>query len=92
MAPSQKGAIYVGKDLRGKELGVNLSQDKRGYYVARFVDRFGKRVTKRFKKIHDCKKWLADAQFENDSGSMTYSGNMIVDVWYDKKKYCIELS
>ena len=35
----------MGKDLKGKELGKGLSQRKDGTYMARFVDRYGKRKT-----------------------------------------------
>ena len=34
----------MGKDLKGKELGENISQRKDGRYCARYVDRFGKRT------------------------------------------------
>ena len=47
----RKGAYNMGKDIKGKELGVGLSQEKNGLYSARFVDRFGKRQHKRFKKL-----------------------------------------
>ena len=41
----------MGKDLKGKELGKGISQESTGLYSARFVDRFGKRKHKRFKKL-----------------------------------------
>ena len=41
----------MGKDLRGKDLGVGIYQQKDGYYCARYVNRFGKRKAKRFKKL-----------------------------------------
>lgn len=40
----------MGKDLKGKELGTGLIQEKSGLYVARFVDRLGKRQSKRFRR------------------------------------------
>jgi len=42
----------VGKDLKGKELGVGISQQSDKLYVARFTDKFGIRKTKRFKKLN----------------------------------------
>ena len=39
----------MGKDLKGKELGVGIVQQKNGLYMARFVDRFGKRRHRRRK-------------------------------------------
>lgn len=41
----------MGKDLRGKELGVGVSQRKDGWYVARYTNRFGKRVQRLFPKL-----------------------------------------
>lgn len=68
----------MGKSLKGKELGVGISQQKDGYYSARFVDRYGRRVQKRFKKLQDCRAWIAKAEdcCGNDLSSMT------VDDWY----------
>ena len=34
----------MGKDLRGKELGVGICQRKDGLYMARFTGRSGKRL------------------------------------------------
>ena len=33
----------MGKDLKGKELGKGIRQNKNGRYEARYVDRFGNR-------------------------------------------------
>lgn len=41
----------MGKDLRGKELGVGISQRKDGLYTARFTDKLDKRRQKYFKKV-----------------------------------------
>ena len=49
----------MGKDLKGKELGVGISQEKNGLYSARFVDRFGKRQHKRLRKLQECRQWMA---------------------------------
>ena len=37
----------MGKDLREKEIGAGIVQQSNGTYLARFVDKFGKRRTKR---------------------------------------------
>ena len=36
----------MGKDLRGKELGRGISQREDGLYVARYTNKYGKRVQK----------------------------------------------
>ena len=53
----------MGKDLKGKELGKGISQESTGLYSARFVDRFGKRKHKRFKKLQECRAWIAAVSY-----------------------------
>ena len=53
----------MGKDLKGKEIGAGIVQQPNGTYFARFVDKFGKRRTKRSKKLQEVKQWLADATY-----------------------------
>ena len=78
----------MGKDLKGKELGVGISQEKNGLYSARFVDRFGKRQHKRFKKLQECRQWIAEAQFLNEHCDLNVPNDMIVDAWFE---YWIDL-
>ncbi len=73
----------MGKDLRGKELGVGISQRKDGLYTARFTDSLGKRRQQYFKKLQECRQWLADAQFEDENGGINASGDMTVETWFD---------
>ena len=70
----------MGKDCKGKELGVGLSQRKDGRFQARFTKKDGKRVEKNFAKITEARGWL-DKQRYLDSNSGT--GNMTVDEWYN---------
>lgn len=72
----------MGKDLRGKELGVGISQRSDGLYTARYTDKLGKRRQKYFKKLQECRNWLADAQFENEYGNVLNCENPTVDAWY----------
>lgn len=71
----------MGKDLRGRELGVGIFQRKDGLYSARIMSN-GKRVQRYFKKLQDCRKWIADAQFEKEHGNVITSQNPTVDAWY----------
>ena len=64
----------MGKDLKGKELGKGISQESTGLYSARFVDRFGKRRHKRFKKLQECRAWIAARRI----GSRSTYGNVMV--------------
>lgn len=78
----------MGKDLKGKELGVGISQQKDGLYSARFVDKYGKRRQKRFKKLHECRQWIADASYIDEHSNIAQASDMIVDAWFD---YWIEI-
>lgn len=77
----------MGKDLKGKELGVGISQRKDGLYTARFTNKIGKRKQQYFKKLQECRQWLADAQFEDEHGNILQGENPTVDAWF---KYWIE--
>ena len=78
-----KGAFSMGKDLRRRELGVGISQRKDGLYTARFTDKFGKRRQQYFKKLQECRNWLADAQFQDEHGNSLKSDNPTVNAWYE---------
>lgn len=73
----------MGKDLKGKELGVGISQRKDGLYTARFTDKKGKRKQKYFKKLQECRNWIADAQFNDEHGGIDALGDMSVDAWFE---------
>ena len=73
----------MGKDLKGKELGVGISQRKDGLYTARFTDRNKKRKQQYFKKLQECRQWLADAQFQDEHGTINASSDMTVDAWFE---------
>lgn len=73
----------MGKDLKGKELGVGISQRSDGYYSGRFTDKFGKRKQKYFKKLSECKKWIADASYMDKHSDLYNPTDMIVDAWFD---------
>lgn len=72
----------MGKDLRGKELGVGISQRKDGLYTARFTDKQGKRRQQYFKKLQECRNWLADTRFDDEHGNVLKGENPTVDAWY----------
>lgn len=71
----------MGKDLKGKELGVGISQRKDGLYTARFTAKCGVRKQKYFHKLQECRQWLADAQFE-DAHSIDAFNDMTVNEWF----------
>lgn len=73
----------MGKDLKGKELGTGLSQRKDGYYVGRYTGKDGSRKQKIFLKLQDCRKWLADSQYDDEHGNIERQEDILMDAWYD---------
>lgn len=73
----------MGKDLKGKEIGAGIVQQLNGTYFARFVDKFGKRRTKRSKKLQEVKQWLADATYIDQHSDLDQATDMLVDAWFD---------
>lgn len=73
----------MGKDLKGKELGKGISQESTGLYSARFVDRFGKRKHKRFKKLQECRTWIADVTYVDEHSDISMPSDMLVAQWFD---------
>jgi len=72
----------MGKDLKGKELGVGLSQRKDSRYSARFVDKYGKRREFYDFKLPVVKKWLNDIKYENEHDLICRHNNLTVDEWF----------
>ena len=73
----------MGKDLKGKELGVGICQTKDKKYVARITTRNGKRVKRVFDKLVDCRKWIAEARYNEEHDAISVLGEMSVDAWYE---------
>lgn len=73
----------MGRNLKGKELGEGIYQQANGTYCARFIDRFGKRKSKRSKKLQEERQWLADATYINEHSDIEQATNMMVDAWFE---------
>ena len=73
----------MGINLKGKELGEGIYQQANGTYCARFIDRFGKRKSKRSKKLQEVRQWLADATYINEHSDIEQATNMMVDAWFE---------
>ncbi len=73
----------MGKDLKGKALGVGITQRKDGLYQGRYTDRFGKKQTIYEKKLADLRKKLAKAIADNEN-FVSVSQNIALDAWFDR--------
>lgn len=57
----------MGKDLCGKELGRGISQREDGLYVARYTNKYGKRVQKVLPKLQELRQWLVDEGYRTST-------------------------
>lgn len=73
----------MGKDIKGRELGVGISQRKDGLYSGRFVDRDGKRQQRYFKRLQECRKWIAEASYQDKHSDVRNIGNLSLDAWFE---------
>jgi len=73
----------MGKDLKGKELGIGISQRKDGIYQARYNDRWGKRKTIYNKSLKELRRDLAVAVSQNEIFSSVRE-EITLDLWFDR--------
>lgn len=71
----------MGKDLKGKEIGVGLSQRRDGVYQARYTDRWGKRKTIYGNNLRDLRKQLAEA-IANNENFTSIKDEITLDRWF----------
>ena len=90
---NQKGLMDMGKSLKGKELGKGIRQREDGLYVARFINRFGKRQVIYDKSYNGIQKKMREAKCADEKAINVINTNMTLDEWYEKwmetcKKNC----
>ena len=73
----------MGKNLKGKEIGKGICQRKDGLYVARFVNRYGKRCEKSFSALPLARNWLEEARYADKHSEAFLPSNTTVDEWFD---------
>ena len=68
----------MGFDLKGKDLGPNISQRRRDdRYRARFTMSSGKILDRNFDTVDEAKAWLRTAQYEDDYATSTIKQTFI---------------
>lgn len=73
----------MGKDLKGKELGVGICQRKDGLYYARYLDRWGKRKNIYNKNLRELRKDLAEAIAGNENYT-SIKDKITLDRWFNR--------
>lgn len=76
-----KGLTRMGKDLKGKEIGKGIRQNKNGKYEARYIDRFGNRKSVYSTNKADIRNKLQEALKENVEEKFVKK-RMTVNQWY----------
>lgn len=74
----------MGKDLKGKEIGVGLSQLKDGKYSGRFVNRFGKRQEIRSNDLKELKVLMNKARYEDVNKLNMSDNSLTLDKWFEQ--------
>lgn len=73
----------MGKDLKGKELGIGLTQRKDGLYQARYTDKYGKRKTIYGSNIRKVRKQLVEAM-AGDQNMTAIKDKITTDQWFKR--------
>ena len=73
----------MGKDLKGKELGIGITQRKNGTYQGRYKDRFGNSKTIYSKKLSELRKDLAVKIAENET-FVSVRETIKLDNWFNQ--------
>lgn len=74
----------MGKDLKGRDLGVGLRQRPNGQYTGRYVDRFGNRREIYSMSLTEVKVKLAQAIEEDSKKRELVVDQLTLSEWYDK--------
>lgn len=74
----------MGKDLKGKELGVGINQRKDGKYQGRYVDRFGKRISIYDYDLKVLRRKLNEAIYEDENAMSVTDKKITLDSWFDQ--------
>ena len=76
----------MGKNLRGREIGKGLCQRKDGLYVARFINRLGKRAKRSFSSLPLARNWLEEARHADKHAALNHTfvpSEITVDEWFE---------
>lgn len=72
----------MGKNLKGKEIGKGICQKADGMYVARFVNKRGKIIEKRFKTLPEAKNWHEKSRYQDIHSGAVILQDITVDEWF----------
>lgn len=73
----------MGKDLKGKELGKGIRQNKNGRYEARYIDRFGNRKSVYGTSQNEIRNKLKE-YLQHNAENESVKKRMTFNQWYDE--------
>lgn len=73
----------MGKSLKGKELGVGITQRKDGIYQARYINNQGKKSYVYANNLTAIRKKLDKAKYDDEVLSLVKTPNITVDEWFE---------
>ena len=73
----------MGKSLKGKELGLGITQRKDGLYQGTYTDSFGKRKFVYGKTLKEISKKLNEKKHENEIGISVNPQSYTLNEWFD---------
>lgn len=73
----------MGKDLKGKELGLQIRQRKSGIYSGRYVDRFGERKELYERNLSELKRKLNTAMYDDAMGNNVIDNRITLSEWFE---------
>lgn len=73
----------MGKSLKGKELGIGISQRKDGLYQGSFTDSFGKRRFVYGKTVREVSRKLEETKHDSKIGLSINPDDYTLDEWFD---------
>ena len=74
----------MGRDLKGRDLGANISQRKDGRYQARFTNKLGKREEYCNRELHLVREWLAETRAKDLLNMNILDKSLTLDTWFEK--------
>ena len=72
----------MGKDLKGKELGAGIIQKKDGRFEARFINRFGNRISVSGRNLKEVKNKFKQAVLD-DEKKVNVKEKLTLNRWYE---------
>ena len=88
VAICEKVALTIEEVAEYSNIGQNrisslLKEPRCPFVLYVGTKKLGKRKHKRFKKLQECRAWIADATYVDEHSDSSMPSDMLVDQWFD---------